>query len=143
VSQPLAAAGGGTGRTGGGTVRTGTSGWFLLGIALLKPATLALTRRESTGLEHVPAGGVVLAANHISLADPVVLCDFVLADLRRAPRFLAKAELFRGSGLVARVMRGAGQIPVDRGSTRQRAPCRPRSRRSRPARRSSSTPRAP
>ena len=98
-------------------MRTGTSGWFLLGIALLKPATLALTRRESTGLEHVPAGGVVLAANHISLADPVVLCDFVLADLRRAPRFLAKAELFRGSGLVARVMRGAGQIPVDRGST--------------------------
>ena len=88
--------------------------WYLLGIALLKPPTLLLSRRESTGTEHVPPGGVVLAANHISLADPVVLCDFVLYELRRAPRFLAKRELFRGGGLVARVMRGADQIPVDR-----------------------------
>jgi 1-acyl-sn-glycerol-3-phosphate acyltransferase len=88
--------------------------WFLLGVGLLKPPTALLSRRVSSGVQLVPPGGVVLAANHISLADPVVLCDFVLYDLRRVPRFLAKRELFVGSGLVARVMRGAGQIPVDR-----------------------------
>lgn len=57
---------------------------------------------------------MVVAANHISHADPVVLADFLLYDLHRAPRFLAKRELFAGDGLVGRVMRGAGQIPVDR-----------------------------
>jgi 1-acyl-sn-glycerol-3-phosphate acyltransferase len=88
--------------------------WYVLGIGLLKPPTVVLTRRVTSGADLVPAGGVVLAANHISLADPVVLCDFVLYDLHRAPRFLAKRSLFQGRGLVARVMRGAGQIPVDR-----------------------------
>ena len=90
------------------------SPWFVLGVALLKPPTALLSRRVASGLELVPPGGVIVAANHISLADPVVLCDFVLYDLERVPRFLAKRELFVGRGLVARVMRGAGQIPVDR-----------------------------
>ena len=88
--------------------------WFVLGVGLLKPPTVLLSRRVTTGAQLVPPGGVVLAANHISLADPVVLCDCVLYDLERVPRFLAKRELFEGRGLVARVMRGAGQIPVDR-----------------------------
>lgn len=88
--------------------------WYRLAIAILKPPTLLLTRREATGVEHVPAGGVIVAANHISYVDPIVLCDLVLYPMRRAPRFLAKSEMFQGGGFVARVMRGAGQIPVDR-----------------------------
>jgi 1-acyl-sn-glycerol-3-phosphate acyltransferase len=88
--------------------------WYRLAIVLLKPPTLLLTRREQSGLEHVPAGGVVVAANHVATADPVLLTDFVLYGMRRTPRFLAKSSLFRGNGLTGRVMRGAGQIPVDR-----------------------------
>ena len=88
--------------------------WYWLAIAILKPPTVVLTRRRTTGADLVPAGGVILAVNHISHTDPIVLADFVLHDLHRAPRFLAKRELFRGNGLVGRVMRGAGQIPVDR-----------------------------
>jgi len=88
--------------------------WFVLGVGLLKPPTVLLSRRVASGVHLVPPGGVILAANHISLADPVVLCDFVLYDLHRVPRFLAKRELFVGGGLVPRIMRGAGQIPVDR-----------------------------
>ena len=90
------------------------SGWMWVGIAVLKPLCVLFTRRDWRGAEQVPPGGVILAANHISHADPVVLCDYVLYHLRRAPRFLAKAELFRGNGLVGRVMRGADQIPVQR-----------------------------
>ena len=89
--------------------------WYRFGIAVLKPPSLMMWRREVSGLEHVPdTGGVILAANHISHLDPIALCDHVLYDLKRVPRFLAKDTLFRGKGLVARVMRGAEQIPVHR-----------------------------
>ena len=86
---------------------------YLLGIAVTWPVS-QLWRRSGSGRQHLPAGGVVLAANHLSVLDPVVLAHHLLLDLDRAPRFLVKAELFRGSGLVARVLCGAGQIPVDR-----------------------------
>ena len=89
--------------------------WMRFAICLLKPMCLLLWRRETAGLEHLPReGGVILAANHISHLDPIAVCDFVLYDLGRAPRFLAKSDLFRGKGLVATVMRGADQIPVHR-----------------------------
>lgn len=95
-------------------MRRGPGPWYLLAICLLKPPTLLLSKRLSSGVSLVPPGGVIVAANHISHADPIVLADFLLHDLHRAPRFLAKRELFTGNGLVGRVMRGAGQIPVDR-----------------------------
>jgi 1-acyl-sn-glycerol-3-phosphate acyltransferase len=88
--------------------------WYRVGIAILKPPATLLTRREWTGTGRVPPGGVILASNHISVGDPVVLTEFLLYVLGRAPRFLAKREMFQGNGLVPRVMRGAGQIPVDR-----------------------------
>ena len=92
--------------------------WMRVGIVILKPFCITLWRRRSEGLEHLPPqGGVILAANHISHLDPVALCDHLLYDLRIAPRFLAKSTLFEGNGLVARVMRGAGQIPVHRHTT--------------------------
>ena len=84
-------------------------------VCLIKPALLLLTRRRWSGQEHVPAtGGVILAANHISHADPLTLCDYVLYGVHRVPRFMANDTLFKGRGLVATVMRGAKQIPVYR-----------------------------
>jgi len=92
--------------------------WYAFAAVVLRPWTTLRTRPDVRGLEHVPStGGVVLAANHLSTADPVVLADVVLHGLRRPARFLAKSTLFRGGGLVARVLRGAGQIPVHRGTT--------------------------
>lgn len=91
-------------------------GWYLLAAGLLKPLALASTRPQWHGTEHVPArGGVILAPNHISWADPVVLADYVLFATGRLARFLAKRSLFE-RGPVAWIMRGAGQIPVDHGS---------------------------
>jgi 1-acyl-sn-glycerol-3-phosphate acyltransferase len=85
------------------------------GVLVIKPPLLLFTRPEWRGAENVPAtGGVILAANHISHADPLTLCDYVLHHLHRIPRFLAKDTLFRGNGIVARTVRGAGQIPVHR-----------------------------
>lgn len=89
--------------------------WYRLAVLLLKPPLLLLTRRDWRGLEHVPAdGGVLIAANHISVVDPTVLADFLVFGGRRLPRYLAKAGMFVGRGLVPSVMRGAKQIPVHR-----------------------------
>ncbi len=89
--------------------------WYRLAVVLVKPPLLLLTRRRWRGFENVPAsGGVILAANHISYVDPICLGDAVVFATKRPPRFLAKASLFEGNGIVPRTMRGAGQIRVHR-----------------------------
>jgi 1-acyl-sn-glycerol-3-phosphate acyltransferase len=67
------------------------------------------------GAHRVPTfGPVILASNHISYLDPLVLA--YLADRRhRKVRFLAKAELFQKTGL-GWGLRQMGQIPVERNS---------------------------
>jgi 1-acyl-sn-glycerol-3-phosphate acyltransferase len=88
--------------------------WVRFAVCLITPPLRLFTRPDWSGSQHVPPGGVILAVNHISNADPFVLADFVLRHLQRTPRFLAKDSLFRGGGVVARTLRGAGQIPVHR-----------------------------
>ncbi|MCU1588846.1 MAG: plsC 1 [Frankiales bacterium] len=89
--------------------------WYGLAACILKPLTWAFMKRDWRGLEHVPReGGVILAANHISHADPIALADYIVYGTGRIARFLAKSTLFSGKPLVSQVMRGAGQIPVYR-----------------------------
>jgi 1-acyl-sn-glycerol-3-phosphate acyltransferase len=62
-----------------------------------------------------PHGPVILASNHTSYLDPLVLA--YVADRRhRRVRFLTKSELFDKRGL-GPLLRGAGQIPVLRNSS--------------------------
>lgn len=77
-----------------------------------------LYRPRIEGLGNIPASGpVILAANHLSFCDSVVI---PLAVPRRV-RFLAKAEYFTGTGAKGRVSRTAftalGAVPVERGSS--------------------------
>ena len=89
--------------------------WYGVGALVLKPLALLFTRRRWSGTEHVPAtGGVIVAVNHISHADPIIAADYVLYGCGRPARFMAKSTLFKGRGLVGSVMRGAKQIPVHR-----------------------------
>lgn len=72
-------------------------------------------RRRWLRSERIPVGGpAIIAINHISYADPLVVARFIW-DTGRAPRFLAKASLFT-LPVVGRVIAGAGQIPVHRGT---------------------------
>jgi 1-acyl-sn-glycerol-3-phosphate acyltransferase len=72
-------------------------------------------KKDWRGLEHVPReGGVILAVNHISHADPIAIADYIVYGSGRIARFLAKSTLFQRPPLVSHVMRGAGQIPVHR-----------------------------
>ncbi|MGO1049496.1 lysophospholipid acyltransferase family protein [Crossiella sp. CA198] len=71
------------------------------------------------GLENLPKDGpFILAANHLSFADSLMLPLVV----PRQVAFLAKAEYFTGKGLKGAVMRwvftALGQIPVERGKGR-------------------------
>ncbi len=90
-------------------------GWRELTKVVLPPLLSTLLRREWQGREHVPRnGGLIVAANHISEADPLAVCHYLHAS-GRYPVFIAKSSLF-GHGFVGKVVRGTGQIPVDRDS---------------------------
>jgi 1-acyl-sn-glycerol-3-phosphate acyltransferase len=66
-------------------------------------------------LERIPrTGPAIVAANRISYLDPFA-DGYAVMKAGRRPRFLAKEELFK-MPVVGRVIRGAHQIPVKRGS---------------------------
>lgn len=80
---------------------------------IVKPLVSLCCRRDFRGLERIPQhGGLILAANHVSVADPFVIALFV-HEAGRQPRFMAKASLFR-LPLAGWMLRGLGQIPVHR-----------------------------
>ncbi|RXZ67321.1 1-acyl-sn-glycerol-3-phosphate acyltransferase [Agromyces albus] len=73
--------------------------------------------------ERMPqSGAFVLAPNHYSEIDPVVM-GIVSWKLGRAPRFLAKASLFKVP-VAGWLLRKSGQIPVDRAGSKSHAALR-------------------
>ncbi|HEV8627294.1 MAG TPA: lysophospholipid acyltransferase family protein, partial [Acidimicrobiia bacterium] len=87
--------------------------------AIVRPVRLGFTWRI-TGLEHVPEQGpLLLASNHISMFDPLVVAH--IGDLRgRRVRFLAMAELFR-KPVPRWFFSTLGHIPVERRSEAARS----------------------
>jgi 1-acyl-sn-glycerol-3-phosphate acyltransferase len=73
---------------------------------------MLFTKRDWRGAEHFPNGGFVLATNHVSHTDPVLLSHY-LVDHGVPPRFLAKASVFKVP-LGGRLLAACGQIPVYR-----------------------------
>jgi 1-acyl-sn-glycerol-3-phosphate acyltransferase len=89
--------------------------WFWLAEFILRPPIALWFNWRFEGMEHIPREGPVLVAcNHISYLDPLAHA-YMLVRAGRRPRFLAKRELY-GNAFVRRVLLGAGQIPVERGS---------------------------
>jgi 1-acyl-sn-glycerol-3-phosphate acyltransferase len=75
------------------------------------PFVMGLYRLRARGVEHLPEGGFVLAANHTSNFDPWPLGIPLLP--RRQLRFMAKSELF--NPLLAPMLRAGGAFKVRRG----------------------------
>ena len=89
--------------------------WLRLAVVVIYPAVSVFFKVRWRGREHVPrSGGAIVVVNHVSYVDPLVFARFVW-DSGRTPRFLAKDSLFR-LFFIGRVLRGADQIPVSRGT---------------------------
>jgi len=75
-----------------------------------QPAVAWVYRVHPVNPENVPDCGVILACNHTSFADVLVLS----AALKRQVRYMAKKELFK-IPLLSQLIRALGAYPVDRG----------------------------
>ncbi len=85
---------------------------------LTLPARRLLIRVRVEGVEHLPTSGpAILAANHLSFFDSVLL----MFDLPRQVRMLGKAE-YTDRRLTKWLFVGAGMIPVRRDSPRATGP---------------------
>jgi 1-acyl-sn-glycerol-3-phosphate acyltransferase len=92
--------------------------WIRLCVLILYPFDTLRFRIRWRHLERIPgpdAGGVIIAINHVSIIDTVLMARFVWQS-GRVPRFLVKSGVFETPVLGA-IMRGAKQIPVYRGTT--------------------------
>jgi 1-acyl-sn-glycerol-3-phosphate acyltransferase len=78
---------------------------------LSQPILYGVFRLQVRGLENIPEGGAVLAANHTSNFDPWPLG--IPLWPHRQLFFMGKAELF--NPVLAPILRGAGAFPVRRG----------------------------
>ncbi len=79
--------------------------------AALNVPLRAVFRLEVQGLEHVPEGPAILAANHRSFMDSI----FLALTSPRPISFVAKAEYF-DHRVTRWIFRNTGQIPLRRGS---------------------------
>jgi len=91
------------------------NGWWRAGLALVGPTLRLSFRIRWAGVKRIPRGGpVILAANHASALDGVVLAYLVARERGRPTRYLVAAEFFdrRFHGFWLRTFK---QIPIRRG----------------------------
>lgn len=91
--------------------------WIRAWVIILFPIDALFFKLRWRHLDRVPApdqGGVIIAMNHLSHADTILMARLVWSS-GRVPRFLIKAGVFEWP-IIGRMMRGAGQIPVYRGT---------------------------
>lgn len=84
---------------------------YLLAAALSWPFVVVPFRLRARGVDALPEGGFVLAANHTSNFDPWPLALPLFP--RRQLRFMAKSELF--NPLLRPILAAGGAFPVRRG----------------------------
>lgn len=86
-------------------------------IATVRPLLMGITRRDWSGGEHLPArAGFIVASNHYSEADPLMLAHY-LVDHGHPPFFLAKSSLF-DVPLFGSALTHLQQVPVYRTTSR-------------------------
>jgi 1-acyl-sn-glycerol-3-phosphate acyltransferase len=88
---------------------------YTIGLYTARPLLLLALQPKVTGVENIPpAGGAVLACNHLSVADEYIMG----ASIHRHIAFWAKSEYFHGTGLggwfMRGLMNGLGAIEVNR-----------------------------
>jgi 1-acyl-sn-glycerol-3-phosphate acyltransferase len=92
------------------------AGWMVRAVVVvLYPFSGLMFRIRFSHLDRIPpTGGVILAANHISHVDTVLMAR-VVWQAGRIPRFMVKSTIF-DSPMLGQIMRRSKQIPVSRGT---------------------------
>ena len=91
------------------------NGWWRAGVALVGPVLRLLFHLRWAGIERIPrTGPVILAANHVSALDGIMLAYLVARQAGRPTRYLVAVEFFdrRFHGFWLRTFK---QIPIRRG----------------------------
>ena len=84
-------------------------------MSLVRPELTPYARFDIDGTDFIPkTGPAILAANHRSYFDPLVIA-FALARAGRSGRFMAKKEVV-DAPIIGSLVKSAGTIRVDRGS---------------------------
>ena len=93
------------------------AGWMVRTVVLaLYPFSSLMFRIRFQHLDRIPpTGGVILAANHISHVDTVLVAR-VVWQAGRVPRFMIKSTIF-DNPVLGQIMRRTRQIPVNRGGS--------------------------
>lgn len=99
------------------TRRSAEIRWRVIAFLVLPIFGAMVKLRIREGSKLPASGPFILSPNHYSEIDPIVM-GVVVWKLRRTPRFLAKASLFRVPAL-GWLMRFTGQIPVERDASAQ------------------------
>jgi 1-acyl-sn-glycerol-3-phosphate acyltransferase len=95
--------------------------WRVVAALVIGMVNVGRWRVTVQGLDHVPRdAGAVLAFNHHSYLDFIMVAWAPVRRLKRPVRFLAKREIW-ASRWVGWLVRWAEAVPVDRGSTQARA----------------------
>ena len=90
--------------------------WIRFAVLIVYPIVGLVYRPRWRNLDRIPSsGGVIIAANHVSHMDTLVIARLVWQS-GRIPRFLTKNTLF-DQPVLGTIMRGCKQIPVYRGTT--------------------------
>jgi 1-acyl-sn-glycerol-3-phosphate acyltransferase len=91
--------------------------WIRLCVVLIYPFDSLMFRIRWRHLDRIPPpsqGGVIIAINHVSIIDTLLMARLVWQS-GRVPRFLVKSGMFT-MPVIGAIMRGAKQIPVHRGT---------------------------
>jgi len=103
------------GRPTPGRRRIALEPWYVAAETTLKTPLKLWFNWRFEGLENIPPEGpALLACNHTSYFDPLAHA-LAVVEAGRRPRFMAKKELY-DNWFMGRLLRGARQIPVERGS---------------------------
>jgi 1-acyl-sn-glycerol-3-phosphate acyltransferase len=88
-------------------------GWRLFTKIIVPPLIRVMMKRETSGQEHLPPGGMIVAGNHLSYADWPAMALFAY-ESGHYPVFTIKSPVFDVK-IIGPLMRKLGQLPVYRG----------------------------
>lgn len=87
--------------------------WFIVAGFLARFAFMRIVRCQWINFDRMPKGGVIIASNHVSSADPAMMASAIYP---RSPRYMAKVELFQKEPVIGYLFALSGAFPVRRGA---------------------------